>query len=202
MSRLNKKVLVLVDESGTAGEPDFMLGAVAVAADRVAELSRSMMMLRPTGAGEAHAVNMSGIGGRKLVRRIVGTSAGQGLVLVNKASAHHVGTRPEIYAAAVIEIVKVAIQRYARRHHISGIGNIELILDRNEINAKQVCLARLQKAKEVDGRFKAVQHIAAVDSAAVPFLQLADLVAYSRRWRDAEELDASQLRRECGIELL
>lgn len=202
MARLNKKVLVLVDESGTPGEPDFMLGAVAIAARDVAVAGSALAELRPGNAGEMHAVDMEGHVARTVLKKLRPVLDQRSMVLVNKASAHHRGARPEVYAAAAIEITKVAVRRYAALEQIRQIGNVELILDRTETNTVAICQEALSRAQEEDGLFKAVAHIAAVDSCAVPFLQVADLTAYSRRWVNGQEITAKRLQDECGIELL
>lgn len=202
MARLNKKVLVLVDESGTPGAPDFMLGAVAVAARDVAVAGSVLAGLRPGNAGEMHAVNMEGQAARVVLRGLKSALNQRSMVLVNKASAHHHGERSEVYAAAAIEITKVAIKRYAALNKISKIGNVELILDRTEINTDATCQKALADAQRADGLFKAIAHVTSVDSCAVPFLQVADLTAYARRWVDSGEITAKRLTDECGIELL
>jgi len=202
VARLNKKVLVLVDESGTPGAPDFMLGAIAVAARDVAVAGSALAGLRPGNAGEMHAVDMDGQAARAVLGGLKPVLGQRSMVLINKASAHHHGERPEVYAAAVIEITKVAIKRYAARERIAKIGNVELILDRTEVNTHAACQKALADAQESDGLFKAVAHVASVDSCAVPFLQVADLTAYARRWVDNGEITAKQLTDACGIELL
>lgn len=202
MARLNKKVLVLIDESGTPGAPDFMLGAVAMAARDLAVAANTLAGLRPGNAGEMHAVDMEGHAARAILRDLRLAMDQRSMVLINKASAHHHGRRPEVYAAAVIEITKVAIRRYAACEHISQIGNVELILDRTEINTNATCQQAFARAQKTDGRFKAVAHVASIDSCAVPFLQVADLTAYARRWVDNEEITAKRLTAEYGIELL
>ena len=202
MARLNKKVLVLVDESGTPGASDFMLGAVAIAARDVAVAGSALAGLRPSNAGEMHAVDMEGHVARAVLKELRPGLGQRSMVLINKASAHHLGARPEVYAAAAIEITKVAIRRYAALEQIRQIGNVELILDRTEINTVAACQEALLRAQEEDGLFKAVAHVATVDSCAAPFLQVADLTAYLRRWVNGQEITAKRLRDECGIELL
>jgi len=158
--------------------------------------------LRPGNAGEIHAVDMAGRDARVILERLRTELETRGVIFVNKASAHHQGTAPEVYAAAVIEVTKVAIQRYAALKRISKIGNVELLLDRTGINTSTNCQDILARAQREDGRFKAVSHIATVDSCAVPFLQIADLAAYARRWTGTGEITAKQLSDECGVELL
>ncbi|WP_299657060.1 hypothetical protein [uncultured Jannaschia sp.] len=191
-----------MDESGTPGDPDFMLGTVAIAARDVAVAGSVLARLRPGNAGEIHAVDMAGRDARVILERLQADLNARGVIFLNKASAHHQGAASEVYAAAVIEVTKVAIQRYAALKRIPKIGNVELLLDRTGINTSMDCQAALTRAQRDDGRFKAVSHIAMVDSCAVPFLQIADLNAYARRWISSGEITAKQLRDECGVELL
>ena len=179
-----------------------MLGAVAMAARDLAVAASSLAKLRPGNAGEMHAVDMEGHAARAVLRELRLALDQRCMVLINKASAHHHGGRPEVYAAAVIEITKVAIKRYAARERIPKIGNVELILDRTEINTDAICQKAFAGAQKADGLFKAVAHVASIDSCAVPFLQVADLTAYARRWVDSGEITAKRLTDECGIELL
>ena len=202
MTRLNKKVLCFVDESGTPGRADFMLGAVAVHARDVSVAESLLLAQRPVGAGEIHATDVEGIVARRLLQELKDATADRRMVLLNKRGAHHPGSQHEVYVAATVEIVKVAIKRFASLHRIREIGNVELILDRNGINSSIECQLAFEKARRDDGRFRAVAHIAAVDSGAARFLQVADLVAYARRWCDQGEIDARRLRDACGVELL
>ena len=123
----------------------------------------------------------------------------RGLVMINKASAHHAGEPSDLYAAAVVEIAKVAIQRYSKLRNIPRIGNVELLMDRTGINIATACQTALARAQRDDGRFRAVSHIAAVDSCAVPFLQVADLTAYARRWSSNGEINAARLPTFCDV---
>ncbi|MBB3996151.1 hypothetical protein GGR95_003824 [Sulfitobacter undariae] len=202
MAGLNKRVLIFIDESGTAGEPDFMLGSVTVAARHASVAESILSNFREKNAGELHANKMEGVVARRLLQQFHGATKDRGLIFLNKASAHHHGTAAQIYAAAVIEIVKVAIRRYAKQHRIPKIGNIELILDRNDTNKSEECVLCLAAAQRDDKLFQAVEHIACVDSTAARFLQVADLVAYSRRWQERGEINGKQLESECGIKLL
>ncbi|WP_288959690.1 DUF3800 domain-containing protein [uncultured Sulfitobacter sp.] len=202
MAGLNKRVLVFIDESGTAGESDFMLGAVTIAARHASVAESILSSFREHNAGELHANKMEGVVVRRLLRQFHVATKDRGLIFLNKASAHHHGTAAQIYAAAVIEIVKAAIRRYGKLNNIHPIGNVELILDRNDTNKSEECTRILATAQREDKLFKAVEHIACVDSTAARFLQVADLVAYSRRWQEREEINGKRLEQECGIKLL
>ncbi|MFV3464732.1 DUF3800 domain-containing protein, partial [Mycobacterium tuberculosis] len=62
--------------------------------------------------------------------------------------------------------------------------------------------AELERARRDDGRFRGVNRVVRLDSAASRLLQLADVVAYARKWIVAEEFNARGLRERFGIELL
>ena len=200
--RLNKKILVLIDESGTPGDSDFMLGAVAIAARHAGKMGSAFVALRDGAGGEAHAADMTGMTCRGLLRDTGSAMADMPVVTLNVSASHHVGSREEIYARGVIETVKATILRYGRAASLQSIGNVELILDRNGINETDAFRARMAAAQRTEGRFRAVSHVAALDSAAAPLLQVVDLVAYARRWRDSGEIDARTLERQCGVELI
>ncbi|WP_371158373.1 DUF3800 domain-containing protein [Jannaschia sp. 2305UL9-9] len=200
--RLNKKILVFIDESGTAGDPDFMLGAVVVASRHAGMVGSAFIGLRNGSGGEAHAAEMKGETCRRLLRETRGALSDVPVVTLNVSASHHTGGRDEIYARGIVEAVKVATLRYGRITGLQSVGNVELILDRNGINETDAFRARMVSAQKTEGRFRGVSHIAALDSAAAPLLQMADLVAYARRWRDAGEIDARRLDLECGVSLL
>jgi hypothetical protein len=56
-------------------------------------------------------------------------------------------------------------------------------------------------ARAHDGRFRAVNQVVRLDSAAARLLQLADIVAYSRKWVIAKEIGAASLRDRFGIQM-
>ncbi len=200
--RLNKKILVCVDESGTPGDVDFMLGVVAVASRHAGLIGNTFIDLRGGLGGEAHAADLSTEAGRSLLRSTKAALAEYPFVTLNVSASHHEGNREEVYAKGVVEAVKVAILRYGRAAGLQSVGNVELILDRNGMNETGTFRGRMSDAQQSDGRFRGVSHVAALDSAAVPLLQIADLVAYARRWRDAGAVNAQLLEQECGVALL
>ena len=53
-----------------------------------------------------------------------------------------------------------------------------------------------------EGRFRAVEHYAAIDLAASRLLQLADMVAHSRKWIVTGKIKADVLRDRFGIQTL
>lgn len=56
-----------------------------------------------------------------------------------------------------------------------------------------------RKAKNDSGWFKGVNGVAKIDSAASRMLQLADLVAYSRKWLLDEQMSAALIHERFGI---
>jgi hypothetical protein len=59
----------------------------------------------------------------------------------------------------------------------------------------------VRPAQAHDGRFKGVQRVVTIDSAASRLLQLADLVAYSRKWVNEGAFSARALRDQFGIQM-
>ena|GEM_PF-2575805 len=56
-------------------------------------------------------------------------------------------------------------------------------------------------SQQHDGRFRAVRRVARLDSAASRLLQLADVVAYSRKWVTNGTYNARPLRERFGIQM-
>ena len=81
------------------------------------------------------------------------------------------------------------------------IGNVELILDVNHQNNRPAFDETLMQAKAQDGRFRGVTRFSRIDSSASRLLQLADLVAYSRKWIVSAEMNAKGLKDRFGIQM-
>ncbi|OCW57250.1 hypothetical protein AWJ14_13120 [Hoeflea olei] len=126
------------------------------------------------------------------------------MVMMNRLGTVTRGTPAAIYANNVIETVKVAVGQFRKLHNMGGrgIGNVELVLDRNHHNCDPECRQIIDYAADNDGRFKAVDAIVQIDSAASRLLQLADAVAYSRMWIHRGEENALGLQRNYGIMVL
>lgn len=196
MSRLNKKVICFADEFGTAGEPDFGFGLVFIWSYDCAYADRVFTDLLPSNANEVHASKWSMITLQKLMFDYHQKTAGKPLLL-NKIGEKHSGERPEIYAKTLIETVKVGLRKFSHMHHLPKIGNVDLIIDASGHGTHASCKAILQNAQEQDGRFKAVRAISTVDSTACRMLQVADVVAYSRKW--LSQSNAQALNTQYGI---
>lgn len=71
--------------------------------------------------------------------------------------------------------------QFRQKIRIQGrnIGNVELIMDRNGHNTYPEFMDLIQFAMQEDGRFRAVEHVTQIDSAASRMLQLSDIVAYA-----------------------
>ncbi len=204
MARLNKKVLCFVDECGTAGEEGFALGCVMVWAREAGRADKALSDLLEPNVNELHAQQLSGGYMQGLLGRFNQTQRPSGMVMLNRKGVAAAGTRPQIYAANVIEAVKIAIGQFREETRIQGrnLGNVELILDRNGQNTHPGFTECLTKAMRDDGRFRAVDHIAQIDSASSRMLQLADLVAYARTWIHNGEVNARGLHERFNIRVL
>jgi hypothetical protein len=204
LARLNKRILCFIDECGTAGEPDFALGCIMIWARDAGRADKALSDLLEPNVNELHAVNLQHEYLQSLLARFAQTETPGGMVMLNKIGVPMVGTGPQIYASSVIEVVKIAAKQFRDENKISdqNIGNVELILDRNEQNTHPEFLAAIGRAKEQDGRFKAVTHVTQIDSAASRMLQLADIVAYARMWIRRGEDNAAGLRQNYKIRVL
>jgi hypothetical protein len=199
---LNKKVLCFVDEYGTAGQEDFYLGAVIVLSRDAGRLDKCLSDLLEVNANELHAANMEDGYVQGLLQRFWNDVPRDKVTLINNKIAPRGGNPPTIYANAVVETVKIGLKRFQR--DVLGretIGNIDVVTDVNQHNDHPEFDAEMARARAEDGRFKGVNRITKLDSAASRLLQLADLVSYSRKWIVNEDLNVKGLRTAYGIQL-
>lgn len=204
MAAQNKRILCFIDECGTAGEPGFALGCVMAWAKDCGRADKSLSDLLEPNANELHATNLSKAYLQSLLARYAQTDRPEGMILMNRLGTVSEGTAPAIYAGNVIETVKVAIGQFRKLNRIrgQGVGNVELILDLNHHNTAPECQRLISEACQHDGRFKAVNRISQIDSAASRLLQLADVVAYARMWIHRGEENAKGLHENYGIRVL
>jgi len=200
--RLNKKVLLFIDEHGTVGAGDLYLGAVVVLARDAGRVDKCLSDLLEPGAGEIHASRLDDGYLQGLMQRFWAAAPRDRVVLVNQKVTARGGPAPVLYAAAVIETAKAGLARFKR--DVLGretIGNVDVITDVNHHNDHPAFEAEIERARREDGRFRGVNRVARLDSAASRLLQLADVVAYSRKWIVSAELNAAGLRERFGIQL-
>jgi len=200
--RLNKKILCFIDEYGTAGTAPFHLGAVFVLASEAGRLDKRFSDLLEANANEIHAVNLSDGYLQGLLDRLRGEAALDRVVMLNQKFPTQEGDPPLLYAQAVVEAVKAGIKRFRPILGRDWVSNVDVITDVNQHNDHPVFEAELERAQRDDGRFRGVNRIVRLDSAASRLLQLADVVAYARKWIVAEDFNARGLRERFGIELL
>ena len=203
MAGLNKKILCFVDECGTAGDPGFALGCVMAWARDCGRADKLLSdLLEPT-AKEIHASQLNSRYVQGLLARYSQVDTPEGMVMMNRLGTVTTGSRPEIYARNVIETVKTAVGQFRKANELRGVvGNVDLILDVNNHNGDPVFDTILGEARKNDGRFKAINRIDRIDSAASRLLQLSDMVAYSRTWMTGGEENAAGLHRTYGIRVL
>lgn len=200
--RLNKKVLCFIDEYGTAGVAPFHLGAVFVLANEAGRLDKCFSdLLEPT-AKEIHAASLSDGYLQGLLHRLWIEAPRDRVIMLNQKFAAQDGDPPVLYAQAVVETVKIGLKRFRAVLGRNTIANVDVITDVNHHNDHPHFTAELERARLDDGRFRGVNRIVRLDSAASRLLQLADVVAYARKWIVAEELNAQGLRDSYGIEVL
>jgi hypothetical protein len=200
--KLNKKVLCFVDEYGTAGIGPLYLGAVVVLAREAGRMDKCFSDALEPNANEIHAADLDGFYLEGLLQRFCCGASRGGLVLVNQKIAPRGGEAPVLYAHAVIETVKAGLKRFqADVLRRDTIGNVDLIIDANHHNDNAAFDVEMVRARADDGRFKAVNRVARLDSAASRLLQLADVVAYSRKWVINGTIGARSLRERFGIQM-
>ena len=204
MAGLNKRILCFVDECGTAGDEGFALGCVMAWARDCGRADKSLSDLLEPNANELHAADLSKEYLQGLLARYAQTDRPEGMILMNRLGTVSEETAPAIYAGNLVETVKVAIGSFRNLHKIRGqrVGNVELILDLNHHNTDPECQRMICDARRHGGRFKAVNRISQIDSAASRLLQLADVVAYARRWIHRGEEHARGLHENYGIRVL
>lgn len=203
MARLNKKILCFVDEYSTAGDPGFALGCVMVWAKECGKADKAFSDLLPESVNEVHAVNWKNASLQSVLGRYAQTAAPESLLMLNKRSDVAPCDRPEHYALSLIETVKIGAKRFANAQGLGHrFGNVEVITDLNEQNTHARFSELIDHARQHDGRFRAVNRVTPLDSAASRMLQLADIVAHSRAWIDNSEFNAKGLREAYKIEVL
>jgi hypothetical protein len=199
---LNKRVLCFVDEHGVAGQGPSHMGAVLVLAREAGRVDKCFSDLLEGNANEAHASAFDDGYLQGLLHRFWEAVPRDRVVLINQKASASEGPPPVIYAQAVVHTVKTGLKRF--KADVLGretIGNVELILDRNGHNTDPDFDAEIARAQVHDGRFKGINHVTTIDSAASRLLQLADCVAYARKWIANEDLNAAGLRARFGIQL-
>lgn len=203
MSRLNKKILCFVDEYGTAGDDGFALGCVLIWSHECGKADKSFSDLLPASVNEVHAAQWAKPNLQSILGQYAQTDAPKSLLMINKRSGGGDGDRPELYARALIEVVKIGVRRFATANNLKRkVGNVEVIIDVNEQNSHAKFNLIIHEAQKNDGLFKAVTRVTPLDSAASRLLQLADVVAHARAWIDKDEDNAKKLKDAYKIEIL
>jgi hypothetical protein len=200
--KLNKKVLCFIDEHGTAGAGALHMGAVLVLAREAGRIDKAFSdALEPT-ANEIHATTLDDHYLHDLMTRFWVAAPEGMLVITNQRIAPSGGAPPILYAKAVIEAVKAGLKCFqAEVLGRNTIGNVDLIIDCNHHNELPAFDAEIGMAQRLDGRFRAVKRVARLDSAASRLLQLADIVAYSRKWVTNGTFNARTLQARFGIRM-
>lgn len=198
---LNKKVLCLIDEYGTAGTGDLYLGAVIVLAREAGRVDKCFSDLLPPSANEIHAAHLDDGYLQGLLQRFWVAAPRDRLVMLNQKIPQRGGEPPVLYAHAVIETVKIGLRRFRDVLGRETVGNVDVITDVNHHNDHLAFDAEVERARREDGRFRAVNRITKLDSAASRLLQLADVVAYSRKWIVGADLNVTGLRDRFGVQV-
>jgi hypothetical protein len=198
----NKKILFFIDEFGTAGVSDLYFGGVIALAKDTGRLDKCFSDRLETNAKEIHAVTMSDEYLKDLMMRFKQTVYQENFILINRSVSIRQGAAPIIYAQGLIETVKVGLKLFRKEVLKSThINNVEVITDINHHNSHPDFENEISKEKSKDREFSPVNHLARIDSAASRMLQIADIVAYSRKFIINKDLNAEQLKRDYGIHI-
>ena len=196
----NKKILFFIDEFGTAGVGDLYFGGVIALAKDSGRLDKCFSDQLETNAKEVHAANMNDEYLKDLMKRFKQSASQEHFILINRAVSIRQGAAPVIYAQGLIETVKVGLKLFKKEElKTTHINNVEVITDINHHNNHPDFEKEISREKSKDREFSPVNHVARIDSAASRMLQLADIVAYSRKFIINRDLNAEQLRRDYGI---
>ncbi len=171
---LNKKVLCFLDEYGTAGAGPFYPGGVIVLARNAGRVDTCFSDLLEPNANEIHATNLDDCYLQGLLERFWTAAPKDRMVLINQKISDQGGGAPVLYARPVIQTVKVGLKQFQRDVlRREKIGNVDVITEVNHHNDHAAFEAVIEPARSQDGRFKRVNRITRLDSAASRLLQLA-----------------------------
>ncbi len=187
MPRLNKRVLVFVDEHGSPGQPGFALGCVAVYGRDAGKADKVFSdRLRDT-AKEIHAAELE----RDYVHEILAAFAGAQrrpatMVMLNRI-AREVGDTPSVlYGRTLVETVSTAHGIFKKKACLGSVRKVHVMIDFHEQHSRSEDFwTVIGSARQNHGHFKGVSHVAMIDSAASRLLQLADLVAGAQSRADS-----------------
>jgi hypothetical protein len=163
---------------------------VVVLARDPGRVDKCLINLSEPGAGEIHASRLTDGYLQGLIQRFWAVARRDRVVLVNQKVAARGGPAPVLYAAAVVETAKAGLARFKR--DVLGretIGNVDVITDVNQHNDHPAFEEEIERAWREDGRFRGVNRVARLEPAASRLLQLADVVAHSRKWIVSAELN-------------
>lgn len=179
------------------------MGAVFVFAKSAGRTDKKFTSLLEPNANEIHAVRLTDNYTMSLLTRFNDTVPETDVLLFNrKASIDH-GDPRTMYGQAVVETVKMGLARFRRQMpKFDHVRNVDLIIDVNNLNSSPKFDEELQRARSEKGVFQAVQNVAKIDSSAVRLLQLADVVAYTRRWVVRGVVTPETLRTQYRITML
>ena len=198
----NKKILFFIDEFGTAGVGDLYFGGGIALAKDAGRLDKCFSDQLKTNAKEIHAVKMRDEDLKDLMIRFKQSVSQEHFILINRSVSIRQGNAPVIYAQGLIETVKVGLKLFREEVLKSEhINNVEIIIDINQHNTHRDFESEISREQSEDRKLHPVKHIARIDSAASRMLQIADIVAYSRKFIINKDLNAEQLKRDYGIHI-
>lgn len=134
---LSKKILCFIDESGTARSGPIQLGALFVLVGEAGRFGKALSDLLPTDANEVHAVKLANGYLQGLMDRLRADADLDRVVMINQHFKGRQGAPSVVYAQAVVETVKIGINRIPTVLGRNSIGNVDVITDVNQHNDPQ-----------------------------------------------------------------
>lgn len=196
--------MCLVDETGTACMDDFALGLVFTYANSAAKFDKEFSDLLPAGSGEFHANKWDDSGVLSVLTSFADKVEKFPFEMYNfQRSYRHITCPQTYYATALVEAVKACGKDF-RRQHVGAdiINNIHIMVDANSQNTGEIFASHIAKHKKDDGIFRGVSSVTPLDSSVSRLLQVADGVAYSRKFILNKTIRSETLKKEYGIKLL
>ena len=198
-SALNKKILCFVDEYGTPTVSRLSFGVVLIGARQAGQLDKQLSDCLESTTVELHAQELANNYIKGILGRLRKRLPLNGCILLNHQCQMRNTSAARLYAENLIEAVKVGLKRYRTQVlRKSSISNVDLIVDVNQYSEPTEFDDLVFQEKGVS---QAIRRISKLDSGAARLLQLADLVAYARKWLADQSMDAGAIHERFGIEI-
>ena len=176
-TRINRRVLVFVDEHGTSGQPGFALGCVVIFGRDAGQADKALSDSLTDTAKEIHAAELR----RRYVTNIlekfhVSPRRPASMIMMSRAARETGDTPSALYGRTLVEAVSTGLSIFRKRIGLACIRNVHVLIDFHEQHSGSVDFwAIVRDAQRYPGHFRGVSHVAMIDSAASRLLQLPTL---------------------------